>query len=398
MSSSYLSLPKIPIYLGSRTQLEPEHWTTPVENQFDLSNYPLGPQTPVSQQFKNKLRQGEIVSTTTTSPQDTASKLLSSTPEEKLQHFRKGAEVHRQTRRFAQSVIRPGMLYSDLVDLIDQCNKRLIEANGLEAGLSFPCGVSVNNCAAHWTPNKGDVRVIKKEDVVKVDFGLHSNGNVIDSAHTICFDPKFNPLLDAAKAGTEAALREAGVDARFSEIGAAVQEAIESYEVEINGQIKQCVPIRNLSGHSVDDYRVHGGRSVPIVKCSEPTRMKEGEFYALETFASTGKGRVVDDGECSHYMLNPDAPFQELNANARALLRCIKTNFGTLAWSKRWVDALKPLKGKSYLLALRTLVNKGIVNEYPPLSDVVGSYVAQFEHTVYIGHGYKEILTRGDDY
>ncbi|KAL0236388.1 hypothetical protein GEMRC1_002970 [Eukaryota sp. GEM-RC1] len=281
---TYTSLEYLPISLGSSTHLEPVNWTTPIESEFNISTHPLGPTTTVPQQFSNSYRCGQFMPSSSSVPS------LTPASEDKLLHFRKGAEVHRQTRRFAQQVIRPGMPFSQLVELIDQCNRRLIEASGLDAGLSFPCGVSVNNCAAHWTPNKTDNRVIKDSDVIKIDFGLHSKGNVIDSAHTICFDRRFDPLLDAAKAGTEAAVKAAGVDARFSEIGAAVQEAIESYEIELNGTVRPIVPIRNLSGHSVDDYRVHGGKSVPIVKCSEGTTMREGEFYALETFASTGKG------------------------------------------------------------------------------------------------------------
>jgi methionyl aminopeptidase len=54
---------------------------------------------------------------------------------------------------------------------------------------------------------------------------------------------------------------------------------------------------------------------VPIVKSSPEARsdvkMVEGEMYAIETFASTGKGWVYEEGECSHYMRNyykyPDA-------------------------------------------------------------------------------------------
>ena len=35
-----------------------------------------------------------------------------------------------------------------------------------------------------------------------------------------------------------------------------------------------------------------------------------------------------------------------------------------------------------YLGALNTLCNKGIIEPYPPLVDNVGSYVAQYEHTI----------------
>lgn len=46
--------------------------------------------------------------------------------------------------------------------------------------------------------------------------------------------------------------------------------------------------IRNLNGHSIGPYQIHAGKSVPIVKGGEQTKMEEGEFYAIETFGSTG--------------------------------------------------------------------------------------------------------------
>lgn len=64
--------------------------------------------------------------------------------------------------------------------------------------------------------------------------------------------------------------------------------------------------IRNLNGHSISPYQIHSGKTVPIVKGGEATRMEEMEFYAIETFGSTGKGVVHDDMECSHYMKNFD--------------------------------------------------------------------------------------------
>ncbi len=47
--------------------------------------------------------------------------------------------------------------------------------------------------------------------------------------------------------------------------------------------------IRNLNGHSIAPYRIHAGKSVPIVKGGEATKMEEGEFFAIETFGSTGE-------------------------------------------------------------------------------------------------------------
>lgn len=70
--------------------------------------------------------------------------------------------------------------------------------------------------------------------------------------------------------------------------------------------------IANLSGHTIVPYSIHGGKSVPIVKQfgadRDETKMEEGEYFAIETFGSTGRGRVVEDGACSHYALAKDIP------------------------------------------------------------------------------------------
>jgi methionyl aminopeptidase len=54
--------------------------------------------------------------------------------------------------------------------------------------------------------------------------------------------------------------------------------------------------IRNLNGHSIGPYQIHAGKSVPIVKGGEQTKMEEGEFFAIETFASTGNSCFIWQG------------------------------------------------------------------------------------------------------
>ena len=88
--------------------------------------------------------------------------------------------------------------------------------------------------------------------------------------------------------------------------------------------------ISNLNGHSINLYEIHGGKSVPIVKNLDEAKMEEGECecrssfvalvrrtsslteaflsgcvdFAIETFGSTGRGHVVEQGACSHYARN----------------------------------------------------------------------------------------------
>lgn len=70
---------------------------------------------------------------------------------------------------------------------------------------------------------------------------------------------------------------------------------MESYELELNGKTYPIKAIRNLTGHNIGQWQIHGGKSVPIVKGGDQTKMEEGEVFAIETFGSTGKGYVHED-------------------------------------------------------------------------------------------------------
>lgn len=155
-------------------------------------------------------------------------------------------------------------------------------------------------------------------------------------------------------------------------------------------------PISNLNGHSIAPYQIHAGKTVPIVRGGEATRMEEGEFFAIETFGSTGKGKVNEDLECSHYMKEFIAPHVPLRMKqSKTLLHYINQEFGTLAFCRRWLD-----RGghDRHMMALKNLCDVGIINPYPPLCDIKGCYTAQYEHTILLRPTCKEVISRGDDY
>lgn len=220
---------------------------------------------------------------------------------EYLSDYRQGGEIHRQVRQWAQGWIKPGMSLTEIAEGIEDSVRALTGHPGLEegdnikGGVAFPTGLNINHIAAHYSPNAGNKTILKKEDVMCVDFGVHINGRIVDSAFTMTFDPVYDNLLKAVKEATNTGVREAGIDVRMSDIGAAIQEVMESYEVEIGGQTYPVKCIRNLNGHNIGQWRIHGGKSVPIVKGGDQTKMEEGEVFAIETFGSTGNGYVRDD-------------------------------------------------------------------------------------------------------
>jgi methionyl aminopeptidase len=218
-----------------------------------------------------------------------------------LQEYRQGAEIHRQVRQWAQKNIKPGQSLTEIAEGIEDSVRALTGHPGLEegdnikGGIAFPTGVNLDHIAAHYSPNAGNKTLLAKENVMKVDFGVHINGRIVDSAFTLAFDPMYDNLLTAVREATNTGIREAGIDARLGEIGTAIQETMESYEVEINGETYPVKCIRNLNGHDIRQWQIHGGKSVPIVKSNDQTKMEEGEVFAIETFGSTGNGYVRDD-------------------------------------------------------------------------------------------------------
>jgi len=325
---------------------------------------------------------------------------IENNPETTYSSIRRAAEVHRQVRAHARRTIRPGMSMTEICENIENGTRALVEEDGFEAGVGFPTGVNLNECAAHFSPNANDKTYLKEGDIMKVDFGVQVKGRIVDSAFTLSWNPDYENLITAVQEATNTGVREAGIDVRLGELGGKIQEVMESYEVTIGTKTYPVKSIENLTGHTIGLYQIHGGKagkSVPIVKTNDQTKMEEGEYFAIETFGSTGRGRVAESGECSHYAKLPDAPRlrKDTPQSARTLLNTINKHFGTLPFCRRYLDRVGET---SYLYGLQRLIKDGIVHDYPPLKDQPGSMTAQFEHTILLRPTVKEVVSRGEDY
>jgi len=149
------------------------------------------PRVPVSQLFPNdtypvgqevEYQGGQQYRTT-----NEEKRHLDRTRNDFLTEYRQGAEIHRQTRAWAQKNIKPGMTLHEIANGIEDCTRALTghqgleEGDGLIAGVGFPTGLSINHCAAHYTPNSTSKPwVLAEKDVLKVDFGVHINQRIVD--------------------------------------------------------------------------------------------------------------------------------------------------------------------------------------------------------------------------
>jgi methionyl aminopeptidase len=189
---------------GSYSETATEQTSPPVvlvSTLFPSANYPIGELMPY-----------ETTSRTTDEESRYNSRLWS---DNFLIEYRQAAEIHRQVRQYAQSdLIKPGATLQSIAEGIEDGVRALSGHQGLEtgdalnAGMGFPTGLCLNNVAAHWTPNPGgkDV-VLDKNDVLKVDFGVHINGRIVDSAFTIAFDHTYDNLLAAVKEATNTGVK-----------------------------------------------------------------------------------------------------------------------------------------------------------------------------------------------
>jgi methionyl aminopeptidase len=293
--------------------------------------------------------------------------------------------VHRQVRKHIQTIAKPGVTMTELAKEIEDGVRALVGHPGLEtgdalkAGMGFPTGLCLNHIGAHWTPNAGDKEVsLRNDDVLKVDFGVHVSGRIVDSAFTLAFDPVYDPLLAAVRATTDTGLKEAGIDARMDHLSEVMQEVMESYEIVLNGKTIPVKAVRNITGHNILRYKIHGDKQVPFYKTKTNQRMEEGDIFAIETFGTTGTGRMMDDAGIYGYGRNQNVSTAGLHyASARSLLSKIDANFGSIVFAKRYLERIG---AKNYHLGMRSLVQHGVVESYAPLVDIPGSYVAQFEH------------------
>ncbi len=318
-----------------------------------------------------------------------------------INDLRKGAECHKMVRNQLQNYVKPGMKIYDICTFIENSIVDNFNQNNFKAGIGFPVGYSINNVIAHDTAKNNDERVLNFNDVVKIDYGTHVNGRIIDSAFTVAFNPKYKPLLEATKEATWNAIKMTGPDSYVNDISTCINETIESYEIELDNKIYPIKSVGNLGGHNIKPYVIHGGTLI-LCKPSDNDliknmRLKSGECYAFETFASTGTGDFLSDNDNNNlFSLKPTYEKKQFKLDlTNKVFNHIKNNYGTLPFCSRW---LEDKFGPKYKIATNELINNNIINSYPPLYDIKNSYSSQLEHTVYIHDYGKEIISHSDDY
>jgi methionyl aminopeptidase len=286
---------------------------------------------------------------------------------------RLAGRISKEAREHAVGLVKEGARALDIAEAVEA----FIRDRG--AAPAFPTCVSVDNVAAHYTPTHDDALVLERGNVVKIDLGAHVDGWVADTAVSVEVGTRnWARLIEATEHALRTAIEVVGPHVPTRMIGAAIERAITSYGFR---------PISNLTGHTIDRFVVHAGKSVPNVGDRSADVLERGDIVAIEPFATDGAGQVNGRRSGNIYRL---VTFREVRPpGAFALLEHIRDAFQGLPFCERWCyrwDAKAP----AYL---PRLVRQGVLMTYPALTDVGGGVVSQTEHSMIVTEGGADVIT-----
>jgi len=296
--------------------------------------------------------------------------------EAEISDFREAGRITAKVLKEAEKLVIAG---ESLLDIAETAEKMISEEG---AKLAFPVNICINSVAAHYTPDIDEKETIPDDGIVKIDVGVRVNDCIGDSAITVDLSGKHEKLLEASKTALEKAIQAIKPLAKVEEVGGIIESTIKEYGFK---------PIANLAGHKIEKGVLHAGIEIPNVKTPDPYEFKEGDVFAIEPFATNGKGYVNDTDDVRIFSLH--APGNVRMRQGRKVLIHILDNYGLLPFAERWLH--KEFKSKLIVNAtLREMVEKGMLKTYPVLKEAGDGLVAQFEHTVLVNKDGCEVLTK----
>ena len=289
------------------------------------------------------------------------------------QKILEAGRIAKEVREWIKPQIKKEMF---LIEIAEKIEGKIEELGGKPA---FPTNLSINEVAAHYTPSYNDET--KAQGILKVDFGVHVDGWIADNAFSIDLEDneENKNLIESSQEALDNVLKNLKANMEVGKIGKIIQETI-----ELGG----FSPVINLSGHSMDQYDLHSGVTIPNVEVLGDLNLETG-LYAIEPFATSGNGRVRDGKPSGIYEL-----IDEKNVRspiARKILDFIKEEYSTLPFCSRWI--VKKF-GTSALIGLRQLENNGNLHSFSQLIETSGKKVAQAEHTILVDENEIIVTTK----
>jgi methionyl aminopeptidase len=295
------------------------------------------------------------------------------------EQYVKAGKIAREMREWIVENVSVPQTYLEIATMVEE---EIARRGGQPA---FPTGIGVNAVTAHYAPQEDDQTRIGEGDIVKIDYGVHFDGYVADTAVTVTESQKFQVLMDTTKRALEAAINVVKRDPRTGEIGRAI---------EATAHQEGFKTISNLSGHTIEQYTVHAGKSIPNLYAPNQPTLKHDEVFAIEPFLTLGDaaGYVVDDPTDRRVTIY--SLIMRKRTGAKELDELVDHIWNlrkSLPFTPRWLT--KDFGRERLPKLLAELERRRMVRGYPTLVEASNAPVAQFEHTMKLEGNSLVILT-----
>lgn len=291
---------------------------------------------------------------------------------ENIENWKKAGKISKEALEYGASLVKNGALIREVCDKIDQ---KIID---LGAKPAWPTQVGMDATAAHYTPDHDDESVFQ-DNLVCLDVGAHIDGCIGDNAATIDLSGKYTDLMKASEEALNNAIKTLQIGTTLGEIGKTIQQTIESYNLS---------PIRNLSGHGLQEWEIHARPSIPNHDTKDTRTLEKGQIIAIEPFATNGAGLIYEAERGNIFSIVDAKPIR--SPYAREILNFIAEEYQNLPFTTRWL--VKQFGPGKTSLAINELLRAGILHAYPPLIEKNKGMVAVFEKTILI-EDKTEVLT-----
>lgn len=283
-----------------------------------------------------------------------------------LNNYKKAASAWKSSINLAEKKAKEN---KSLLELAKEIENKITQE---DCEIAFPVNLSINEEAAHYTPNwdiKKD-RLLEKSDVLKIDIGTHYKGYICDGAITINLDNSCAKQIEANQLALDNAISIASFNSTPNKIGEEIEKTLKE---------KGFNPVYNLGGHGLDKFEIHSSPSIPNHSNSSKEKLGEG-VVAIEPFSSTGKGHVSEAALVEIFGINES---NVRNNYARKLIETAKKYQG-LPFAERWLKKDSGLNDFQFNLGLRELLKANCFETFPGLKETKGNIVTQVEKSLII--------------
>jgi methionyl aminopeptidase len=273
-----------------------------------------------------------------------------------IEDYLKAGKIAGEVR---ENVRKKNWVGSTLAEICEYVESEIIKRG---AKCAFPVNTSLNEVAAHYTAEPNDPKTVSDADLVKIDLGAQVNGYIADTAVTVNYDTQYDSLVQAAENALQAAMSMIKVGVKSKDVGRKIQNTIMDMGFK---------PIANLSGHSLDQYTIHAGKTVPNMWTIGSFSFSENEAFACEPFVTTKNALgFVRNGKIKNiYALVSRKKTKDDEADK--LLEYIWNNFNMLPFALRWI--VKEWEEKEARKMLDFLIKKKVVKAYAILVEANGT-------------------------